>query len=68
MIEQSGTLLDMKKLWISLALTAAACGDDRPPAPTPEQSEQLNDAEAMLNELAKEEGPEDRSPSPSNSQ
>ena len=37
-------------------LMLAACGDERPPAPTPEQSEQLNEAEAMLDNLAEEEG------------
>ena len=33
-------------------LLLAACGDDRPPAPTPEESEQLNEAEELLNEHA----------------
>jgi hypothetical protein len=38
----------------------------RPPAPTAEESEQLNEVEELLNEeAAKEEGPEDRSPGPS---
>ena len=52
---------------LSIALLfLAACRDDRPPAPTPEQSDQLNDAEAMLNaEAANDKGPEDRSPGPS---
>ena len=46
-------------------LFLAACRDDRPPAPTPEQSDQLNDAENMLNaEAAHEKGPEDHSPGP----
>jgi hypothetical protein len=45
----------------------AACRDQQPPAPTPEQSDQLNEAENMLNDLAtNEEGPEQR-PGPSNS-
>jgi hypothetical protein len=49
-------------------LLSAACRDQRPPAPTAEQSQQLNDAEAMLNDMAKnEEGPEANAPSPSNS-
>jgi hypothetical protein len=53
-----------------LALVAAlcACKDHSPPTPTSEQTEQLNDAESMLNNLARnEEGPEDRSSGPSNS-
>jgi len=45
----------------------AGCHDRRPPAPTAEQSQQLNDAEDMLNGMAaNEEGPADRSASPSN--
>ena len=39
-----------KKLLLALALCLAACGEQRPPAPTAEQNEQLNEAEAMLNE------------------
>jgi len=51
-----------------LLLLTAACRDQRPPAPTAEQADQLNDAEAMLNDMAKnEEGPEANAPSPSNS-
>jgi hypothetical protein len=46
-------------------LLLSACRDDRPPAPTPEQSDQLNEAENMLNDAANEKGPEDRSPGPS---
>jgi hypothetical protein len=49
-------------------LLLAACHDRRPPAPTAQQSEQLNDAEDMLNDMAaNEEGPADRSAGPSNS-
>ena len=41
-----------------LALLLAACGDDRPPAPTPEDSAKLDEAEAMLNNVAEtQEGP-----------
>ena len=44
----------------------AACGDDRPPAPTAEQAEQLNEAEELLNrEAANEKGPESNLPGPS---
>jgi hypothetical protein len=49
-------------------LLLAACHDRRPPSPSAEQSDQLNQADAMLNNLAQnEEGPADRSVSPSNS-
>jgi len=54
-------------IFLYLLLTAA-CRDQRPPAPTAGQADQLNDAEAMLNDMAKnEEGPEANAPSPSNS-
>jgi hypothetical protein len=55
----------MRPILIILALTLSGCGDDQPPAPTPEQADQLNAAEDMLNqEAANEKGPEDRSPGP----
>ena len=48
-------------------LLLAACKDNRPPQPTAEQSQQLNEAENMLDDLAaNEEGPADRSAGPSN--
>jgi len=50
-----------------LVLMTASCRKDQPPAPTPEQSSQLNDADSMLNNVANEVGPEDRSSGPSNS-
>ena len=44
----------------------AACGDDRPPAPTAEEAAQLNEAEELLNaEVTKEKGPESNLPGPS---
>ncbi|HXS50236.1 MAG TPA: hypothetical protein VN713_08935 [Sphingomicrobium sp.] len=57
----------MRKLFVGVLLVAAACHDRQPPAPTPEQSAQLNDADAMLNHVANEEGPANRSAGPSNS-
>lgn len=56
----------MKKI-IFCVLLLAACRDSRPPVPTAEQSEQLNEAGDMLNDMAQnEEGLADRSASPSN--
>ena len=52
----------------SLLLLLAACRKDQPPAPTAEQSAQLNDAEDMLNSMSNnEEGPEANASGPSNS-
>ena len=48
-----------------LMLMLAACQDERPPAPTAEQSARLDEADAMLDNLANEEGPADRSAGPS---
>ena len=51
------------RMWIVLALALAGCGEQRPPAPTPEQNDQLDEAEAMLNE----EGAASEDTAPSNS-
>jgi hypothetical protein len=57
----------MTKFLFVAALLVAGCKDQRPPAPTAEQSAQLNEADDMLNDMARnEEGPADRSTSPSN--
>jgi hypothetical protein len=61
----------MKRTLFLALFLLAACRDDRPPAPTAEESDQLNDAENMLNAEANaqparnQKGPEDRSPGPS---
>jgi len=58
----------MRVLLLVSSLLLAACHKDEPQGPTAEQADQLNDAEAMLNDMAKnEEGPEANAPSPSNS-
>ena len=57
----------MKKV-ILCVLLLASCRDQRPPAPTAEQAQQLNEAEDLLDNMAtNEEGPADRSTGPSNS-
>jgi hypothetical protein len=57
----------VKKLIVCVLLLASACHDRGPPAPTAQQSEQLNDAENMLNAISKnEEGPEANASGPSN--
>jgi hypothetical protein len=54
-------------MFLVAAILLAGCRDERPPAPSTAQNEQLNEAEDMLNGLAaNEEGPADRSASPSN--
>jgi len=58
----------MRPTLLCLILLLAACQDQRPPAPTAEESAQLDDADALLENLAaNEEGPADLSTSPSNS-
>jgi len=57
----------MRLAAICLVLFAAGCRKDEPQAPTAEQSAQLNDADAMLNSIGNEKGPEANAPGPSNS-
>jgi hypothetical protein len=57
----------VKRLLFCVLLLLGSCREQRPPQPTAEQSDQLNDAENMLNAQANEEGPADRSAGPSNS-
>jgi len=57
----------VNRLIFCILLLANSCRDDRPPAPTKEQSAKLNEMDAELNAMANnEEGPADRSASPSN--
>jgi hypothetical protein len=57
-----------KFVLISFTLCLSACERDRPPAPTAEQSGQLDEAEAMLNDMAEnEEGAAPAGTAPSNS-
>jgi hypothetical protein len=57
----------MKKILVIACLMLAACNrGEQPQAPTAAESEQLNEAEEMLNELAKEEGPAPQGADPSN--
>ena len=66
-VTTAGTSHYMKQLILCLFLLAIACKDQRPPTPTQQQSQQLNEAEDMLNSMANnEEGPANRSAGPSN--
>lgn len=40
----------MRMIVLLFALLFCACGENRPPAPTAEEAEQLNEAEDLLNE------------------
>jgi len=48
----------MKRVFLLTALLLTACDrEEQPQAPTAAEAERLNEAEAMLNELANEEAP-----------
>ena len=56
------------RILLGVMLLLCSCRDQSPPAPTAEQSDQLNEAEDMLNDLStNEEGPEANASGPSNS-
>jgi len=56
----------MRQIFLLIALLLTACNREaKPEAPTPAEAERLNDAEAMLNGLANEEGPAPESADPS---
>ena len=58
----------MRVVLLALVMLATACREQRPPAPTAEESNQLNDAEGMLNDVGtNEKGPEANATGPSNS-
>jgi hypothetical protein len=55
------------KRGLCLLLFLAACNrEEQPQAPTTAESDRLNNAEAMLNGLANEEGPATEAADPSN--
>jgi hypothetical protein len=62
------SLAEMRTSILFALLLLGGCHKDQPPMPTAEQSNQLNDAEQMLNDMARnEEGPEANASGPSNS-
>ena len=58
----------MRLFLITAMLSLAACRDVQPALPTSEQSDQLNEAESMLNDMANEKGPEANAPDPLSNQ
>ena len=57
----------MKRIFLAASLLLTTCNrDERPEAPTPAEAERLDQAEAMLNSLANEEGPATVAADPSN--
>lgn len=51
----------MKRILALIALLLTACGEARPPAPTEAENRQLDEAEAMLNEVGNKTAPVSRS-------
>jgi len=51
---------------LAAALILNSCRDAQPPLPTRDEAAQLDEAEDLLNQAAKEEGPEAEAPDPSN--
>ena len=56
----------MIRILLPLLLLSACNREEQPQAPTAAESERLNDAEGMLNELANEEGAAAEATAPSN--
>ena len=50
----------MKKIWLGLMALLSGCSDDRAAAPSADQSQQLDEVDAMLNA----EAPEQKGPAP----
>ena len=42
-------------LFLLMTTLLTSCSEDRPPAPSAEESDQLNEAEDLLNDMASEE-------------
>lgn len=55
----------MKQAVLAIVLVLGACREQRPPGPTAEEADQLNEAEKMLDNASNQKGPEERSPGPS---
>ena len=57
----------MKQTILLASMLLAACNrDEQPQAPTAAESEQLNEVDDMLDDLANEEGPATEAADPSN--
>ena len=56
----------MRLLLALLILSVGACHDDRPQAPTADESARLDQGANLLDSFANEEGPEAKAPDPSN--